>query len=91
MSPAASILRFCVGLYRLALKPILPGNCRYTPSCSEYALEALARHGAVYGGWLALCRICRCHPWGGFGYDPVPGDPVAARIRARDDGAMGAR
>jgi hypothetical protein len=91
VSPAAAVLRFSVGVYRLVLKPILPGSCRYTPSCSDYALEALARHGAAQGGWLAARRICRCHPWGGFGYDPVPGDPVAARMRARDNAAMGVR
>jgi uncharacterized protein len=91
MSPLATLLRVCVGIYKLVLKPIFPGSCRYTPGCSDYALEALTRHGAGRGSWLALRRICRCHPWGGFGYDPVPGDPVAARMRARDNGAMGAR
>lgn len=49
-----------------------PSPCRFEPSCSSYALEALEVHGAGRGGWLALRRICRCHPWGGHGWDPVP-------------------
>jgi len=51
---------------------ILPSSCRYDPSCSSYAIAALRRYGALKGGWLAAKRIARCHPWGGFGYDPVP-------------------
>ncbi len=62
-----------VGLYRAVVSPLLGANCRYQPTCSEYAREALARYGAFRGGWLALARIARCHPWGGSGYDPVPG------------------
>jgi putative membrane protein insertion efficiency factor len=59
--------------YRLLLSPAIGPRCRFLPTCSEYALEALARHGVLRGGWLALRRILRCHPWGGAGYDPVPG------------------
>jgi uncharacterized protein len=51
---------------------VLPPSCRYSPTCSQYAIEALERHGAIKGGWLAAKRLLRCHPWGGHGYDPVP-------------------
>ena len=61
-----------VGLYRLTISPWLGSNCRFQPSCSEYALEALREHGAFRGSWLTIRRIGRCHPWGGSGYDPVP-------------------
>ncbi len=59
-------------LYRAVLSPLLPGACRFTPSCSTYGLEALRKHGAWRGGKLTLKRILSCHPWGGHGYDPVP-------------------
>jgi len=64
-----------VRLYRLAVSPWLGANCRYDPTCSSYAIEALQKHGVLKGGWLAAKRIARCHPWGGSGYDPVPADP----------------
>ena len=76
MSPLARLFALPVHFYRLVISPLLGANCRYQPTCSAYALEALDRHGALKGGWLALRRIGRCHPWGGSGYDPVPGaDP----------------
>jgi putative membrane protein insertion efficiency factor len=56
----------------LFLSPVLPGACRYSPTCSEYALEAVRAHGPLGGTWLALKRIGRCQPWGTSGYDPVP-------------------
>lgn len=59
-------------LYRWLISPVIGPGCRFLPTCSEYALEALAIHGVLKGTWLALCRIGRCHPWGGEGYDPVP-------------------
>ena len=61
-----------VRFYQLCISPLTPAACRYTPTCSQYALEALRKHGVIKGGWLALRRILRCHPWGGSGYDPVP-------------------
>lgn len=65
-------LRRLVRLYQLLLSPVLPPSCRYLPTCSDYAIEALAQHGVIAGSWLALRRLARCHPWGGSGYDPVP-------------------
>lgn len=59
-------------IYRYTLSPLLGTNCRYLPSCSEYANEAIDRNGAWKGGWLAASRLLRCQPWGGSGYDPVP-------------------
>lgn len=78
MNPLQHILVLGVRLYRVTLSPAKTfvfgesGKCRYTPSCSAYALEAVKIHGAVAGSWLALKRIGRCHPWGGCGHDPVP-------------------
>ena len=72
MSPFAIVLRQLVRTYRLLISPWLPQSCRFTPSCSAYALEALSRHGGMLGSWLIIKRLCKCHPWGGCGYDPVP-------------------
>jgi putative membrane protein insertion efficiency factor len=72
MTPGAALLGLPVRLYRYVVSPLLQPACRYAPSCSEYALDALAEHGALMGGWLTLKRIARCNPWGGSGYDPVP-------------------
>jgi len=78
LNPAQHILVLGVRLYRLILSPAKTfvfgeaGRCRYTPSCSAYALEAVKTHGAIAGTWLAVKRIGRCQPWGGCGYDPVP-------------------
>jgi putative membrane protein insertion efficiency factor len=66
------VLIFAVHLYRATLGPLLGGSCRFAPSCSAYAIEALERHGAPRGAWLALRRILRCHPFHAAGYDPVP-------------------
>ena len=73
------ISRFVVALliapirfYQRFISPHTPPACRFTPTCSQYALEALQKHGPLRGTWLALRRLLRCHPWGGSGYDPVP-------------------
>ncbi|MDE0726997.1 MAG: membrane protein insertion efficiency factor YidD [Alphaproteobacteria bacterium] len=65
-------LRGLIQIYRYGLSPMLPGRCRYLPTCSHYGLEALRVHGPLWGSWLTLRRFLRCHPWGGQGYDPVP-------------------
>jgi len=68
-----TLLQLPIHVYRWLISPLLGSNCRYYPSCSAYALEAIERHGAWRGGRLAAGRLCRCHPWGGAGHDPVPG------------------
>ena len=79
MTPLARVLALPVRFYRAAFSPTVGHNCRYQPTCSAYALEALERHGVLRGGWLALRRILRCHPAGGCGFDPVP--PAAGEPR----------
>jgi putative membrane protein insertion efficiency factor len=64
--------------YQLFISPWTLPSCRFTPTCSAYALEALERHGSLRGSWLAMKRIARCHPWGGHGFDPVPEGSDAA-------------
>jgi uncharacterized protein len=66
------VLIFLVRSYQVVLSPLLPASCRFYPSCSTYAVEALERHGALRGGWLTLRRLARCHPFRPGGYDPVP-------------------
>lgn len=61
-----------IRVYQYVISPMIGPRCRFAPSCSEYAAEALSNHGVLRGGWLAVRRIVRCHPWGGSGYDPVP-------------------
>jgi len=78
MNPGQIVLVALVQLYRWTLSPAKTflfgplGQCRFTPSCSEYAIEAVKSHGAIGGSWLAARRVCRCHPWGDCGCDPVP-------------------
>ena len=82
-------------VYRWAVSPVLAlvfgstAGCRFTPTCSGYALEALRTHGAIRGAWLATRRICRCHPWGGCGPDPVPERRLATGSRNFDTTAAG--
>ncbi|MDR1666271.1 MAG: membrane protein insertion efficiency factor YidD [Bacteroidales bacterium] len=72
LQPIKSLLILLVKFYQYCLSPLMPASCRFTPTCSQYALEALHKYGALKGGWLSLKRMLRCHPWGGHGYDPVP-------------------
>ncbi|MDR2077152.1 MAG: membrane protein insertion efficiency factor YidD [Desulfovibrio sp.] len=67
-----AVLIALIRVYQYCLSPLFPGHCRYRPTCSQYALEAIQRHGSVKGLYLAARRLLRCHPWGGEGYDPVP-------------------
>ena len=75
-SPGARFARFLmmgpISVYRWTISPLLGVNCRHLPSCSDYAQEAIDKNGAWKGGWLTLARLCRCHPWGSHGFDPVP-------------------
>lgn len=80
-----TIVRF----YQVVISPWTPASCRYTPTCSSYGIDALEAHGAVRGTWLAARRILRCHPWGGFGYDPVP--PVGSESKPEISREMSAR
>ncbi len=66
------LLTLPILFYRACISPMLPNSCRFTPTCSAYALEALRKHGPIKGIWLTIRRLSRCHPWGGSGYDPVP-------------------
>ncbi|MCP5075165.1 MAG: membrane protein insertion efficiency factor YidD [Rhodobacteraceae bacterium] len=72
MSPLAFLLSLPVRAYRLTFSPWVGHGCRYQPTCSAYALEALQKHGGIKGGWLAAQRVFRCHPWGRSGIDNVP-------------------
>lgn len=63
---------FLVRVYQRAISPILPSSCRYSPTCSQYTVEAFQMHGLFKGSWLGIKRIASCNPWGGSGYDPVP-------------------
>jgi uncharacterized protein len=68
----AWLLILPIRFYQRFISPLTPPVCRFTPTCSQYAIEALRKHGPVKGLWLAVKRVLRCHPWGGSGYDPVP-------------------
>src|SRR5262249_60275361 len=80
---AAALLALSIRAYQLLVSPVLPPSCRFLPSCSDYAREAILRHGARRGLVLALRRLGRCHPWGGSGWGPGPGQAVLNRRRTR--------
>ncbi|MBI2835703.1 MAG: membrane protein insertion efficiency factor YidD [Acidobacteria bacterium] len=77
---SAAVL-FLLRAYQALLSPVSGGACRYVPSCSAYAVEAVRRHGPFRGGWLVVRRLGRCHPLGGYGFDPVPGAEPAVNRR----------
>jgi hypothetical protein len=79
----ARLLIMAIRLYQRVLSPLKPPSCRFVPTCSAYAAEALRVHGTLRGGALAARRICRCHPWGGHGHDPVPQPPAADALTSR--------
>jgi uncharacterized protein len=81
VSPAARALRAAITVYRHSLSLVLGRRCRYAPTCSAYAHEAVGRHGAWVGAWLTLARLLRCNPFGPSGFDPVPDMPADARRR----------
>ncbi len=66
------LLVMMVRFYQRFISPLTPPSCRFTPTCSQYAVEAIQKYGPLKGSWLAMKRLLRCHPWGGSGYDPVP-------------------
>ena len=72
LSPVKRLLMLLIRAYQLCISPLLGPKCRFYPSCSAYALDALRQHGTGKGSWLALKRLCKCHPWHPGGYDPVP-------------------
>ena len=71
-SALTALMILMIRIYQRCVSPMLGQNCRFVPTCSQYAVEALRRHGPLKGGWLTVRRILRCHPWGGSGFDPVP-------------------
>lgn len=68
----ANFLILLIKIYQYTLSPFIGRNCRYTPTCSNYGIEAIRKYGAIKGGWLTIKRVASCNPWGGSGYDPVP-------------------
>jgi putative membrane protein insertion efficiency factor len=72
MSRAARTALALIRVYKIVLSPLFAGSCRYIPGCADYMTESVTRFGFVRGGWLGTRRLCRCHPFGGHGYDPVP-------------------
>ncbi|MGD1879990.1 MAG: membrane protein insertion efficiency factor YidD [Kiloniellaceae bacterium] len=94
MKAVSFILLTLIRGYQLLISPMFPPSCRYFPTCSDYARQAVTRHGPITGGWMALKRILRCHPWGGLGYDPVdsipePGKPSDTKSSAGAPATLG--
>jgi hypothetical protein len=78
-------LLLIIYIYKYAISPLTPASCRHYPTCSEYSLQALKRHGPFHGGWLAVRRIASCHPWGSGGIDPVP-RVIVKKIKLKEKG-----
>ena len=74
MSSASRIALVLIRVYKIVLSPLFAGSCRYTPGCADYMSESISRFGFLRGGWLGTKRLCKCHPFGGHGFDPVPTD-----------------
>lgn len=72
LGPVSRVVTLLIRAYRYCLSPLIGPSCRHLPTCSDYAEEAIGRHGLLKGSWLAVRRLGRCHPWGSSGYDPVP-------------------
>lgn len=85
LSPLGRVLLAVIALYRRVVSPLLGPHCRFAPTCSEYAAEAIRTHGAVRGGWLAVRRVTRCHPWSAGGVDRVPPAAKAEKGWPRPD------
>jgi uncharacterized protein len=83
-SALGGILRGLIRIYQLLISPLIGPRCRHLPSCSDYASEAIALHGPLRGGWMGLCRLARCNPWGTSGYDPVPGSTAEQTVEANE-------
>ena len=78
-----NLLRLSIRLYQLVISPMFPHSCRYLPTCSQYANDAIYQYGLLRGGWLAIKRLSRCHPWGGSGYDPVNYSKNSSKMKVK--------
>jgi putative membrane protein insertion efficiency factor len=78
MTIAAKAALLLVRAYKVTLSPLFAGNCRYVPGCADYMSESITHYGVIRGGWMGTRRLCRCHPFGGHGFDPVP-HPIATQ------------
>ena len=90
MSLASRIALVLIRVYKIVLSPLFAGSCRYTPGCADYMSESISRFGVLRGGWLGTKRLCKCHPLGGHGFDPVPThvNPVDHQIDPESDRSL---
>lgn len=80
LSVLIRLICILVSIYQLLIRPLLPRSCRFEPSCSDYAIESMLKHGFKKGGRLVVCRLLRCHPWHAGGHDPVPESLTSIRL-----------